>query len=76
MTEEKELTILTALSTLLSDYPIIYTGEAVIGSTASQAVWRISRIATGAADVTTTKYADGNNYFDNVWNDRESLTYS
>ena len=74
MTEEKELAILTAPKA--ANPLIIYVGEAVIGSTASQAVWRISRITIGTADVTTTKYADGNNYFDNVWDDRESLTYS
>jgi hypothetical protein len=54
---------------------VIYVGQAKIGSLASQAVWMIQRI-TIAGSITTISFADGNANFDNVWNNRASLTYS
>lgn len=53
---------------------IIYLGEAEEGSLTSDAVWRIRRIDYSSG--VTILWADGNANFDNVWNDRTSLTYS
>lgn len=50
-----------------------YVGYAVPGSSTASAVWRIKRIdaTTGLA----IRFADGNANFDNVWNNRASLSY-
>lgn len=53
---------------------LIYIGESANGSDASDAAWRIKRISTSGT-VTTIEWADGNGLFDNIWNDRASLTY-
>jgi hypothetical protein len=54
----------------------IYIGEANPGSTFSAAVWRIKYIVIlGDGDVSIT-WADGDDSFDNVWNNRESYSYS
>lgn len=49
-----------------------YIGEADAGALVAGAVWRIKRMTN--ADYTIV-WADGNAAFDNVWNDRASLTY-
>jgi hypothetical protein len=51
-----------------------YIGEALPGSLFSVAAWRIKKVVEVGADVTIT-WADGNSDFDNVWDDRLSLTY-
>jgi len=53
---------------------ITYVGSAAPGTTVAQALWRIMRVDTSslAADVL---YADSNQNFDNVWNDRAGLSY-
>lgn len=56
------------------DTNIEYVGYAAIGSLSSAAVWQIKRvdITTG----TTIDWADGNDNFDNIYDNRESLSYS
>ncbi len=49
----------------------LYVGEAVPGTSTSSANWRIRRVAD-----TSVLYADGNSNFDNVWDNRTSLSYS
>lgn len=50
-----------------------YHGEAYsLAATTAQAVWRIKRITLPG----TVEYADGNVNFDNVWDDRTTLSYS
>lgn len=51
-----------------------YVGEAVVGTTASEAKWRIRKVFINGTN-TTVLYADGNANWDNVWDDRESLSY-
>lgn len=51
---------------------VLYMGVAPAGSSESDAVWRVVKIG---ADKSIT-YADGNDYYDNVWNDYLSLSYS
>lgn len=52
-----------------------YVGEAVPNSATSSALWRVYKVAVSATS-TTVQFADGNDNFDNVWNDRSSLSYS
>lgn len=53
---------------------ITYIGIAQPGTADADAFWAISTVDTSilAADV---KWANGNNFFLNVWDDRTSLTY-
>jgi len=52
-----------------------YVGEAVIGTATSKAKWRIKKLTTSGT-VTQILYADGNDNFDNIWDNRTSLDYS
>lgn len=51
----------------------IYLGYAAIGAVESDAVWRVCRYTI--ENVSGKKWADGDANFDNVWNNRASLTY-
>lgn len=52
----------------------IYIGYAEIGAATSSAVWKVKRIVTtGGATIT---WADGDDNYDNIWDDRTTLTYS
>lgn len=58
----------------------IYVGEAAPGVATSTNAWRVKRIeivldGSGRED-TTTLWADGDGNFDNIWDDRVSLSYS
>jgi len=53
---------------------VTYLGEAAIGSATSAAVWRVRKIDKTSDMVIT--WADGDDLFDNVWDDRVSLTYN
>jgi len=52
---------------------LTYIGKAVIGSLDSDAAWQIQRIDESSGLV--IKWADGNCYFDNIWNNRLTLNY-
>lgn len=57
---------------------LIYTGEAVPGSATSSPVWRIKKINLNNgtdSDIEIT-FADGNASFDNIWDNRLTLSYS
>ena len=54
---------------------VIFFGQAEIASATSSAVWQIQKIDTSGGDVAIT-WADGNDSFDNVYDDRTSLTYT
>ncbi len=61
---------------MLDDYSIAnitYVGKAAIGSTPDESVWQIKRIDETTGMV--LKWADGNDNFDNVWDNRTSYTY-
>lgn len=51
----------------------IYVGTAIPGTATSAASWKIKRIVA-ATGVTT--YADGDAFYNNIWDNRASLTYS
>ena len=52
-----------------------YYGTGLAGSVTSTAVWQIQSSSV-AGVVTTFLWADGNTNFDNVWDNRTSLTYA
>jgi len=53
-----------------------YVGEAQVGASESDPVWRIKRINETSSPNFDIKWADGNASFDNVWSNYSSLTYS
>jgi hypothetical protein len=53
----------------------MYKGEAVVGSSTDNAVWRIQKVVFGTDGDVTITWADGNANFDNVWDNRLSLSY-
>ncbi len=54
----------------------IYIGEANPGSEFSESVWRIKYITIMNDGDVSIVWADGDDLFDNVWNNRESYIYS
>jgi hypothetical protein len=52
-----------------------YIGYANAGSATSGTVWAIKRVVELGNDV-TINWADGTKDFDNIWDDRITLTYS
>ena len=55
---------------------IMYLGEAVVGSLTSDSVWKIQRITSDTTGSLYIEFADGNINYDNVWDNRASLSYS
>lgn len=53
-----------------------YLGQAVPGTSGASGLWRIQKLTFGVDGDVVTLWADGNADFDNVWNDRASLTYT
>lgn len=53
---------------------VIYVGKAPVGSSTAGSVWQIHKIDNTSGSIIT--WADGDSNFDNVWNNRASLTYS
>jgi len=53
----------------------MYYGYAPAGTLASAASWKIKK-TTVVGSILTDTYADGNLNYDNIWNNRASLTYS
>jgi hypothetical protein len=54
---------------------VTYIGEASFGSSEASAVWRIFKLSLSGT-VTSITWADGNDEFDNVWDDRLTLSYT
>ena len=67
----------TPLATIIDEpnATTTYVGVAAIGSATSASSWQIKRLSVSGT-VTTVSWADGNSAFDNVWDDRASLSYS
>ncbi len=57
------------------DTQTTYVGYAAPNSTTAVPVWRILKIIVSGS-LTTILFADGNNKFDNIWDNRASLSYS
>jgi len=75
-TEEKQNELIGHFALQMDDSStanVTYVGTASIGSLTSGAVWRIIKIdETSGLSIT---WADGNDSFDNIWDNRTSLTY-
>jgi hypothetical protein len=54
---------------------IAYLGEAIVGTSSASALWRIRKLDSSNLDLVVT-WADGDSDFNNIWDDRISLTYS
>jgi hypothetical protein len=54
---------------------ITYVGFAVNGTPTSAPRWKVKKI-TEVGTITTIEYADGDSKFDNIWDDRATLTYA
>ena len=65
-----------SLTTLYDDISgtVAFVGSALPGVATSSAQWRISKINTTSGVVMT--WADGDSNFDNIWQNRHSLSYS
>lgn len=77
-------TTLSSILTALNDYSVqyeeasstvTYVGFAAPGSSTASAVWRIFRITTTSTTLIKV-FADGNRNYDNIWDNRASLSYS
>jgi len=55
---------------------LIYLGRAAGGSSKASAVWQIKKFTYSGSNLTDTQWADGDQAFDNIWNDRAGLSYS
>jgi hypothetical protein len=53
---------------------LFYVGKAVVGSVDANAVWQIVRYTTTGV-ILKSEYANGAEAFNQVWNDRTTLTY-
>jgi hypothetical protein len=82
-TEAKQEEIITAIGNIgdSTNYTtrietvgtLTYIGNAAIGSATSSNVWQIKRLETPGL---TKLWADGNDSFDNIWDNYASLSYS
>lgn len=53
----------------------VYIGLAPVGALTTLAVWQVKKYVT-VGGVTTLTFADGDNEFDNVWDNRAALSYA
>ena len=54
---------------------VIYIGYASHSSASNTASWQIKKITLSGGLPTALQFADSNEAFDNVWDDRATLTY-
>jgi hypothetical protein len=54
---------------------VTYVGKAQPGTSAASAAWQIKKITESGTE-TIIEFANGTDLFDNVWNNRGSLSYS
>ena len=54
---------------------VFYVGKAPPGSATSSAVWQISRYTDDGAGELSEAMAGGDDNFDNIWDNVESLSY-
>lgn len=57
------------------DANTLYIGVSQIGGDEAATVWQIRRMDTSGT-VSRIKWADGDQNFDNIWNNRTALTYT
>jgi len=56
------------------DADTIYIGKAVVDTVTSESKWQIKKISTSGT-VKTISWADGDDRFNQIWDNRTSLTY-
>ena len=72
--EIQEISIASLLSIRVDDTgTYIYLGYALPGANEAAASWRISRYTK--ANVSALMWADGDTDFNNIWDDRATLSY-
>lgn len=71
--ETTETTYDVLIATDSVDSNIQYIGKALPGSATSAAVWQIKEVDESSG--TQFRLADGDSSFDNIWDNRESLSY-
>jgi len=81
MVDENGAALVTSGEASITNYDSVsdllaYVGKAAPGSASSSASWQIKRLTYTSAGDVTTAVADGNLNYDNVWDNRASLTYS
>jgi hypothetical protein len=67
-----EANVTTRWAVKSDDSTLTYVGTAIPGSLTSASVWQISRVD----DTGNELWADGDTLFNNIFEDRESLSYS
>ena len=55
---------------------LAYVGRAEPGAAESAAAWQVQKLVFGIDGDVAVTWADGNAAFDNIWDDRASLSYS
>lgn len=65
----------TVLLDAVSD-TVTYVGKASPGTSVAAASWQVFRMTTTLEGDLSLEYADGNAAYDNVWDNRASLTYT
>ena len=55
---------------------VTYRGDATPGTLTSASAWRIQRMTVQSDGDTEVLFADGNDNYDNIWDNRLSLSYS
>lgn len=73
---DSSLTYIQALAVISGTSKVEYIGLAIPGTAKSVASWQIKKLTYSGNNVTDIQFADGDNNFDNVWNDRSGLSYS
>lgn len=57
------------------DANTIYIGKAVVGTATTEAKWQIRKISTSGT-VKTIAWADGDDAYNQIWDNRTSINYS
>ena len=75
LTQALDLTLTLALDYDSSDN-LVYIGRAAKGSAKSAAAWQIKKLTYNASSsLTDIQWADSDDEFDNIWDNRASLSY-
>jgi len=53
-----------------------YMGKAEIGTATSAALWQVKKFVFNAENDVIITWADGNDSYDNIWDNRAALSYS
>jgi len=73
------LPALDARYTIACDYSgdnLIYFGRALPGSSKASSLWQVRKLTYSGALLTDIQWADGDQLYDNVWDNRAGFSYS